>query len=137
MGVHQFLAHQLLRVKLATLYSLTKMVSKIFAFLEGYLNSTKNFSRYSLKEEIVFLMVFDSNARLLFFLYVLSNNTSRSTTKHDIQITAFAIRRRRSESDGGSLFFVRPHNAISLDLMNNEQRSSVCKAVFEMYSGYK
>ena len=129
-----------IREKLATLYSLKKMVSKIFAFLEGYLNSTKNFSRYSLKalkEEIVFLMVFDSNARLQFFLYVLSNNTSSSTTKHDIQITAFATRRRRSESDGGSLFFVRPHNAISLDLMNNEQRSSVCKAVFEMYSGYK
>ena len=87
---------------------------------------------------MAFLMIFDSNARLLFFLYVLSNNTSSSTTKHDIQITAFATRRRRrSESDGGSLFFVRPHNAISLDLMNNEQRSSVCKAVFEMYSGYK
>ena len=100
-------------------------------------SSTKKFSRFSVKEEMVFLMVFDSNARLQFFLYVLSNNTSSSTTKHDIQITAFAIRRRRSESDGGSLFFVRPHNAISLDLMNNEQRSSVCKAVFEMYSGYK
>ena len=115
------------------------MVSKIFAFFRGMVSSTKNFSRYSLKEEMAFLMIFDSNARLLFFLYVLSNNTSSSTTKHDIQITAFATQRRRSESDGGSLFFVRPHNAISLDLMNNEQRSSssVCKAVFEMYSGYK